>query len=55
MDSPVDRASQGRLCLSVIDVGRRVMVGSEVVYHIALRKREPISLSETEVQGWGWV
>lgn len=48
MDSSVDCASQGRLYLPVIDVGRRMMVGSEVMYHIALRKEEPISLSGTD-------
>ena len=45
MDSSVDCASQGRLYLQVVDVGRRMMVGSELIYHIALRKEEPISLS----------
>lgn len=48
MDSSVDCASKGRLYLQVIDVGRRMMVGSEVIYHIALRKEEPMSLSETD-------
>lgn len=48
MDSPVDRASQCRLYLRLIDVGRRMVVGSEGIYQIALRKGEPVSLSETD-------
>lgn len=39
MDSPVDRASQGRLYLRVIDVGRRMVVGSEVIYSYCFAKR----------------
>lgn len=41
VDSPVDCASQGQLYLQLIDLGRRMVVGSDVIYHIALREGEP--------------
>lgn len=44
MDSQSEQAFQCRVYLRGIDVGRMV-VGSEVIYHIALRKGEPVSLS----------
>ena len=57
MDPREGRTSQGRLYLQRVDIGGPVVVGGEVIYQIALRKGEPILLSERapDCIFWAWV